>query len=82
MPPRKTMTVHSLPDLDKHQERDRAQTLVPPASDLTTWLWAIEGAGAVWNGRALRLGDVICTAILYLDALLPAYSMGAVRHAL
>eukprot|EP00961_Rhodomonas_salina_P123804 1668462-Rhodomonas_salina.2 len=82
MPPRKTTTAHSLPDLDKSHDKDHTPTLVSRASDLITWLRALEGAGAVWNGCALRLGDVICTAVLYLDALLPAYSMGTVHHAL
>eukprot|EP00961_Rhodomonas_salina_P063112 847704-Rhodomonas_salina.3 len=84
MPPRKTTTAHPgpLPDLDKRHDKDHTPTLVPRASDLIMWLLALEGAGAVWNGQALRLGDVICTAVLYLDVLLPAYSTGAVRHAL
>eukprot|EP00961_Rhodomonas_salina_P088934 1196637-Rhodomonas_salina.1 len=64
MPPRKPITAHPLPGLNKRprHDEDRAQILEPRAPDLATWLRALEGTGAVWNRRALRFGDVVCTA--------------------
>eukprot|EP00961_Rhodomonas_salina_P112024 1507819-Rhodomonas_salina.1 len=64
MPPRKPITAHPLPGLNKRLGHDEvhAQVLVPRAPDLATWLRALEGTGAVWNRQALRFGDVDCTA--------------------
>eukprot|EP00961_Rhodomonas_salina_P222790 3012759-Rhodomonas_salina.1 len=73
-PQRKTMTATS------HTSPDR--TSATHDSDLLEWTLVLDRAGVRWTGRALLLGDTICTVMLHLDERLPVYNTAAVRDAL